>query len=197
MGQLGTLRLRKPAQRLEPASLRFHHLCVELLQQRLEVVVPRHVPAQAVDRQGGNAMTHRLLRPARQRRTRLLNDPVLRLDHHCHELQVGRHRRDTLGQLTQATPSARPPVGPVAVPSATDHLKAAELVLPYLLRLAVLTGLQTGAECKLSFDLQRAMLQLLGASPAGVSLLETLETRSSLVTADLVLEVLSSLGASP
>ena len=107
------------------------------------------------------------------------------------------HALRELGQLTQATPSARPPVGPVAVPSATDHLKAAELVLPYLLRLAVLTGLQTGAECKLSFDLQRAMLQLLGASPAGVSLLGTLETRSSLVTADLVLEVLSSLGASP
>ena len=103
-----------------------------------------------------------------------------------------------LRRLMQATPNARAPVGPVAVPSATDHLKAAELVLPYLLRLAVLTGLQTAAECKLSIDLQHALLKLLGASPAGISLLEQLETQhSSLVTADLVLEVRSSLGANP
>jgi len=95
--------------------------------------------------------------------------------------------------LIEAMPNAPPLVGPATVPGVTDHLLAAELVLPYLLRLAVLTGLQTGAECKLSFELQRATLKLLEGSPTGLSLLEQLESRSS-DRAELVLDVLSFLG---
>ena len=47
----------------------------------------------------------------------------------------------------EPVPSGAVPGGAVpggAVPSASEQLKAAELVLPHLLRLAVLTRLQTG-----------------------------------------------------